>query len=408
MEKEERFGLYCELINCKYPFVYWKYDRNLVLQGTNSTDVHLWQRVFEGSGTLEELRMYCSQSSRPLMLDTALGVLWGAVSTESEIYVIGPVMGLEGNLHDMEESIRVMIDAGSNVKGENPSLSFRYRLTDALKQLPVVSTMDFSNDIAMLHCCLTGEKVKRSDIELLRRADATSKMPKKLRARKKDRHQTWMAEQALLRMVREGDLNYKAVFEHAGSVSTGVPVEGKDPLQKARFSCVTFTALCTRAAIEGGLTPEQAYTVGDSYLQQIEDGQTITDILAINHTMYEDFITRVHKCRTNPKISPQLQSCCDYIEMHIEEPIELEALAQRTGYTEYYLSRCFKREIGVSINNYIKGARIERAKMLLTSTDEPIRNIAERLQFCSSGYFAEVFQQVAGVKPQEWRKQTQK
>ena len=37
--------------------------------------------------------------------------------------------------------------------------------------------------------------------------------------------------------------------------------------------------------------------------------------------MYDDFVRRVHKCRTNPKLSPQIQRCCDYIEMHLEEKI---------------------------------------------------------------------------------------
>lgn len=403
MEKEERFELYCELINCKYPLCYWRYSNQFILIKTNCTDAHLWQRVFEGSDTLGELRAHYRLDSRPLVLDTMLGTLWGAVCTQDEIYVLGPVMGLEGNLHDMEETLRDMIDSGIKARGEISSLEFRYRLTDALKQLPIVSSIDFSKDLAMLHCCLTGERIGHGEVEFVHRGNSAARPEQNPRA--KDRHLTWMAEQALLHMVREGDLDYKKVLDNAASVSTGVPLEAKDPMQKARFSGVTFTALCTRAAIEGGLTPEQAYTVGDFYIQQIEDSLTLTDLMAVNHNMYEDFVARVHTCRVNPKFSPQIQAIRDYIELHLEQPLSLELLAQQAGYSSYYFARKFKQEIGTTVNDYIKYTRVERAKMLLATTDEPISEIAVRLQFCSSSYFAEVFQKVTGLKPQEWRKQ---
>ena len=138
------------------------------------------------------------------------------------------------------------------------------------------------------------------------------------------------------------------------------------------------------------------------------NSKTITELRVTNHEMYVDFIKRVHKCRTNPKVSQQVQSCCDYIEMHLDEPLTLQFLAKRIGYTDYYLSRKFKKQRGISVNDYIRFARIEHAKMLLTSTEEPVYAIAERLQFCSGSYFAEVFQLVSGMTPQGWRDKTRR
>lgn len=52
-----------------------------------------------------------------------------------------------------------------------------------------------------------------------------------------------------------------------------------------------------------------------------------------------------------------------------------------------------------------KFARVEKAKFLLTTTSDPIRDIVYQLQFCSSGYFAQTFQQITGLTPYQWREQ---
>ena len=86
---------------------------------------------------------------------------------------------------------------------------------------------------------------------------------------KNDRHRTWMMEQALMHMVPEGNLDYKKVLEQSARISDGVPVKVRDSLQQAQVSGITLTTLCVRAAISGGLTPDAAYTVGDSYIQRL-------------------------------------------------------------------------------------------------------------------------------------------
>ena len=91
--------------------------------------------------------------------------------------------------------------------------------------------------------------------------------------------------------------------------------------------------------------------------------------------------------------------------MHLEEPLDLKGLADRVGYTEYYLSRKFKQEMNISIGGYIRQARVERAKVLLTTTDLSIADIAERLQFSSSSHFSDSFRRLVNVLPQAYRRE---
>ena len=83
-------------------------------------------------------------------------------------------------------------------------------------------------------------------------------------------------------------------------------------------------------------------------------------------------------------------------------------LAAMTGYTEYYLSRKFKEETHCTINDYSKIVRIERAKVLLYTTNDSTGKIADRLHFCSGSYFAREFRKFTGKTPAEYRAENTK
>ena len=207
----------------------------------------------------------------------------------------------------------------------------------------------------------------------------------------------------MLQMVRTGDMNYKQALSNCMSISAGVPVQSSDVLRQSKTSIIVFTSLVCRAAIEGGLSPEEAYSLGDSYIQTAEAAKSLDELAPLAMMMYDDFIRRVHKHRTNPNLSMQIQKCVDYIEMNLDKKIVAEDLAALVGYTEYYLTHKFKEETGLSVTNYVKFAKVERAKVLLKSTPFSVREISEQLGFATRNYFSAVFQQVTGKTPMEFR-----
>lgn len=215
--------------------------------------------------------------------------------------------------------------------------------------------------LLMMHYCLTGQRLELSDVNSSAAQDERLKSD----AIPHDRHKIWMAEQGMLQMVRTGDLNYKQALSNSMSMSAGVPVQSSDVLRQSKTSVIVFTSLVCRAAIEGGLSPEEAYSLGDSYIQTAEAAKSLDELHPLAMMMYDDFIRRVHKHRTNPNLSMQIQKCVDYIEMNLDKKIIAEDLAALVGYTEYYLTHKFKEETGLSVTNYVKFAKVERAKVLL-------------------------------------------
>ena len=273
------------------------------------------------------------------------------------------------------------------------------QLYEALKTVPVLQCTVLHRYALMMHYCLTGNHLAISDInsEFLAQVRNTVQQPAH------DRHKVWMAEQGLLQMVRTGDLNYRQALSASMGISAGVPVRSDDALRQSKTNIIVFTSLVCRAAIEGGLSPEEAYALGDSYIQSAENAKTLDDLEPLGLMMYDDFVRRVHKCRTNPHLSQQVQKCMDYIEMNLDKKIRAADIAALVGYTEYYMTHKFKEETGLSVTDYIKFAKIERAKVLLKSTNQTVQDIAAALSFSTRNYFSRIFQEVTGQTPMEYR-----
>ena len=395
----EALGSFVDALLCS-PTVYaWRYSADGALTATNCP-IHVYHRIFEHTGCLSYMIQEGKAERTPLILGAEMGILWAAVYEweEDELcwcYVIGPVFHNEVSNELLAEAVRrYHIDP-----------NWRPAFVRAMKAIPAVSSILFFQYAVMLHCIVTGEKLSRSDLRFQNRPDPDRG---KKKTANRNRHHTYQAEQALLQLVRDGDMNYRSAMEKAGQLSSGVGISTNDPVNRAILTSSNFTALCTRAAIEGGLTPDTAYTVGDSYIQSLTECKTIADVRTVNHAMYEDFIQRVHRQRYNPQYSQQIQSCAAYIEAHLDEELTLEKLAHEVGYSEYHLSRKFKEETGDNIRDYIKFARIEHAKLLLAASDLSIKEIAEHLRFCAPSHFARVFREVTGQLPQQYRKENYK
>ena len=397
MNSDEKLLFLKELLRCSYPLCLSEYDDQGVLLHTDS-DHTLTHELLVRSGCLN----YALQNGcdAPLCLSTGLGLLWGAVSCQKEegrrLYILGPVLNVEIPQKTIRESL----------KRFTPSLQQDREFRELLASLPVVPLPLLLHYILMLVFTLTGVIMSTSSIQY----QAPDMGGKKVGngVVKRDRHQTYMAEKLLLYHVREGNTDCAGALARSSSLSTGVQIKTGNPISQAVISTTVFTSLCTREAIAGGLSPDIAYSVGDAYIQAMVESKTISELSSLSHAMYYDFIYRVKNAKSNSGLSGTIQECCDYIRTHTEDELSIAILARLVGYTDYYLSRKFKKETGISIAEYIDQTRIEKAKILLESTFESIADIARSLHYCSSTYFSETFRRITGMLPNAYRKEKQR
>ena len=359
----------------------------------------LLEKAFRLFGGMEKAQAHAAAGvAVPLLIGSPIGMQW-AVTFETErghslLFVMGPVFYTTPTERQVRAALRPYRDTAEDA-------GWGSELIRSLPQLPVMPYAIFTRYVMMVHNTLTGAQLGP---EVLGNATPETEV-QAAAAGLRDREKVWLAERAMLQMVRNGDINYHSVIQRSMNLSPGVPVQGADPLRQMKTSIVVFTTLVSRAAMEGGLSPEVAYALGDSYLQSVEDCRDSGELSALAGAMYHDFIYRVHHQRSNPTCSHAIQKCCDYIELSLDRRIRVADLAALVGYTEYYLTEKFKKETGLSISLYIRYAKIERAKVLLESTELSVREISERLAFNTVNYFIQCFRDTTGCTPAQYRKQ---
>lgn len=93
-----------------------------------------------------------------------------------------------------------------------------------------------------------------------------------------------------------------------------------------------------------------------------------------------------------------------YVENHIYEKITQEIIASNLYFSTAYISRYYKKEIGISLSEYIISQKIEKSKEMLLSSCS-LGEISEKLGFSSESYFIKVFKTITRMTPRQYRKQ---
>lgn len=108
--------------------------------------------------------------------------------------------------------------------------------------------------------------------------------------------------------------------------------------------------------------------------------------------------------KVEKKVIAQIE---EYVDKHLEERISRENIARAVCFSTDYISKLFKKETGISLSEYIIIQKINRAKKLLTESEESIGNIAIRLGYNSFSYFSEIFRKQTGILPSEYKRLNQ-
>ena len=94
----------------------------------------------------------------------------------------------------------------------------------------------------------------------------------------------------------------------------------------------------------------------------------------------------------------------DFIEQEYSKTGLLTLFSERNHFNPQYISRQFKKETGISLNEYIQKIRIEKSCGLLRGTDKSVREIAELVGYKDLKFFKEIFKRFMQMTPREYRK----
>lgn len=400
MNLKNKIDFFTELITCSHNIYYWCYNPQLELLNADTPEASVYDALLTITGCKQYIKSHLDKVTKPLILSDTVGLMWIAVfemigENPAKIHIIGPVFISDISAGTLE---RYLSDKGYSVKVKNTFLK-------SLHNLPVLSVTTFFQYGQMLYYTVTGEKTTPSDFHFqLPNAGQKSHTDISVKMHSARESQgTWAVEQELYRMVAEGNLDYQDTWGKLSVTGSSPMFRLGDPLRQTKVMGLAFTVLTSRAAMWGGLSPELSYTLSDYYIQSLEASSSFPEIQEIIHSMYQDYINRVHDMKQNSDISRQIQDSCNYIQVHSAEKLSISDVAAQVGYAEYYFSKKFKKEMGISVKDYIKKVKVERAKILLRSETITVQEISESLSFGTQSYFAEIFHKFTGVTPGEYR-----
>jgi AraC family transcriptional regulator len=100
----------------------------------------------------------------------------------------------------------------------------------------------------------------------------------------------------------------------------------------------------------------------------------------------------------------QARRAVSYIDGHLESRLDVPLLAKLVSFSKSHFSRAFKQSLGLPPMAYVKMRRIERAKVLMISTNQQLTEIALICGFADQSHLNRSFRRVIGVSPGRWRR----
>lgn len=92
-----------------------------------------------------------------------------------------------------------------------------------------------------------------------------------------------------------------------------------------------------------------------------------------------------------------------YIKVHYLEGITLSDIASFCHCSNSFLSHHFREMTGKTIKGYINTLRIDKARILLSGTEESVTEVAYKVGYKDGNYFSKVFKDMTGVSPRAYR-----
>jgi len=101
--------------------------------------------------------------------------------------------------------------------------------------------------------------------------------------------------------------------------------------------------------------------------------------------------------------STRLRRIKELVHAKIEDDLSLDEMAQSVGLSTAHFARMFRKSTGQTPHQFVRRQRLERAKAMLRAPDARVLDVAVACGFKTQQHFAQVFRDVWGVSPTEYR-----
>ncbi len=210
-------------------------------------------------------------------------------------------------------------------------------------------------------------------------------------------------EAEVMKAISKGDIE-AALSKLNISLRYKLEARYKDPVREIRNGLVILNTLFRKSVEMGGVPPAHIDELSTAFAKKIEMVTSKTDSQRLQREMVRKYCMLV-KNYSLSSYSPIIQDVVKYINLNLAEDLSLSSLAMAYGINSSYLSTLFKKELGMTLTDYVAQQRVRRAILLLNATNVQIQDIAAECGIYDVNYFRKIFKKVIGITPTEYVKQ---
>jgi AraC family transcriptional regulator len=101
--------------------------------------------------------------------------------------------------------------------------------------------------------------------------------------------------------------------------------------------------------------------------------------------------------------SARLRRIKELVHAKMEDDLSLDEMAQSIDLSTAHFARMFRKSTGETPYQFVLRQRVERAKAMLRAPDARVLDVAVACGFKTQQHFAQVFRDVCGVSPTQYR-----
>ena len=181
---------------------------------------------------------------------------------------------------------------------------------------------------------------------------------------------------------------------------TGIDL-GNYLLEKDQIPYIYITSYSDKTTIEK-VNETRPYGFVVKPFKTVDIKTTVSVVL--NNFKHRKIDVVRHNSDINNDIPFRIKEIIQFINLNINEKIEVAELAQKSRWKREHFIKMFAQYTGHTPYQYILKRKIEKAQVLLRETDVPLNEIAYELSFLSYSNFVNAFKKQTAMTPESYRK----
>lgn len=200
-----------------------------------------------------------------------------------------------------------------------------------------------------------------------------------------------------------GQSNYQEISQNVHAYLSQTGILDETNIVQLKYAIHKFNTKCEYAVLQKKIHYLYIERIFLQFEHKIQTETSRDHLLLLPYQMVHKYGLAVRN-HSMEQYSHTVGSAINYIDLHLQEPLSLNYIADKLGKNASFLSSQFKKETGQTITAFIHEHRISYAIRLLNSTNLSIQEISEKVGILDLNYFCKLFKKQIGMTPTEYKK----